>query len=111
MKISEAIKGMQFNQKDVDHFLMIFGGHIYFQTMYAAVQFDLFTILDTEGPLTLEQIAEKLDIEIQPARILLLGLVSIKLLDKKKDLYKNSLTATAFFLANNVPDKMEKPHS
>ncbi len=93
-KLSEVIKGLQISQKDVDHFLMIFGGHIFFQTLYAGVKFDLFTILEKEGPLTLQQIAKKIGIEEQPARILLLGLVSVKILKKKGDLYSNSPVAS-----------------
>ena len=90
MKITEILKGLQINQKDVDHFSMIFGGHIYFQTLYVGVKFDLFTLLDENGSLSLEEIASKLGIEIKPARILLLGLTSIKLLQKKGERYSNA---------------------
>ena len=33
MKVTEILKGLQISQKDVDHFSMIFRGHIYFQTL------------------------------------------------------------------------------
>lgn len=82
------------SQKELDNFLMIFGGHILFQTLYAAVEFDLFTKLSEHKRLSLSEICELLDIHKQPARILLLGLVSTGLLKKSEEgFYSNSPTA------------------
>lgn len=93
MNWQNVFKNLDFTQREVDRFLMIFGGHIFFQTLYAGVQFDLFTILDNKKRLTLEGIVKELGIERQPARILLLGLTSIDLLKKNGDYYSNSRTA------------------
>src|SRR5688572_16737277 len=68
----------------------ILGGHIYFQTLAAAVQFDLFGVLKEHGPLTRAAIAQRLGIQDQPARILLLGCTTLELLQKSGDKYSNS---------------------
>lgn len=74
----------------LDQFYLVFGGHIFFETLYAGVDFDLFSKLEEEPGLTVEEIASRLGIESQPARILLLGLTSVKFLRKKGDRYFNS---------------------
>jgi ubiquinone/menaquinone biosynthesis C-methylase UbiE len=67
------------------------GGHIYFQTLSAAVQLDLFTILGQKGPLTRAQVATALGIAEKPARILLLGCAALGLVRKnRKGEYSNS---------------------
>jgi hypothetical protein len=58
---------------------LVMGGHIYFQTLSAAVQLDLFTLLARKGPLRREEIASILGIDEKPARILLLGCSSLGL--------------------------------
>jgi len=68
----------------------ILGGHIYFQTLSAAVQFDLFGLLKKHGELTLAEIAERLGIELKPARILLLGCTTLGLLNKSGHNYSNT---------------------
>lgn len=84
----------EITQQEVDNFLKIFGGHILFQTLRAAVEFDLFTKLSVHKQLTLVQITELLNIQKQPARILLLGLVSSGILKKNPDnTYANSRAA------------------
>ena len=64
---------------------LVMGGHIYFQTLSAAVQFDLFTLLARKGRLSRSQIASDLGLEEKPARIVLLGCTSLGLLKKHRD--------------------------
>ena len=73
-----------------DHFYLLLGGHIFFQTLSAAVQFDLFGLLKKHGPITRAEIAEQLGIEEQPARILLLGCTALGLVSKSKEHYSNT---------------------
>jgi ubiquinone/menaquinone biosynthesis C-methylase UbiE len=81
-------------QKERDNFLMVFGGHILFQTLYSAVEFDLFTKLWESKQLRLSEICEQLKVEKQPARILLLGLVNTGLLNRSVDgIYSNTSIA------------------
>ncbi len=83
-------------------FYHICAGHIYFQTLRAAVELGIFDLLQTEGPLTADQISGRTGIEEKPARILLLGCVSLGLIKKKGALYRISkLSAT--LLASSSP--------
>lgn len=72
-------------QADTNDFIKVFGGHILFQTLYAAVEFDLFTKLSKHKRLSLSQISKELGIKNQPARILLLGLTSSGLVKRGED--------------------------
>lgn len=80
-------------QESWERMYLVLGGHIYFQTLSAAVQLDLFTILSKQGSLTRGQIAAQLGIEEKPARILLLGCTALGLLRKTGDEYANSPVA------------------
>lgn len=92
----------EISQNEIDNFLMVFGGHILFQTLYAAVEFNLFDKLSEHKELTLEQISKLLGIQEQPARILLLGLVSTGILKKNEaGFYANSLVADAMLTSRS----------
>ena len=84
---------------------LVFGGHIFFQTLRTAVQLDLFSLLEEHGPLTRAQIAQHLGIEEQPARIVLLGCTSVGFLQKKGDTYSNSTLARRL-LVKSSPEKI-----
>lgn len=71
----------------------LFYAHYRFQYLSAAVRFGLFELLAREPGLTRAQIAERLGIANQPARILLLGCTSAGLLTKEGDRYTNSPVA------------------
>lgn len=93
------------DQEQLDHLFMILGGHIYFQTLSAAVRFDLFGLLRREGELTRAEIAEQLGIEVQPARILLLGCTALKLICKTGSNYSNTDIANRY-LVRDEPGSM-----
>jgi cyclopropane fatty-acyl-phospholipid synthase-like methyltransferase len=75
---------------DWEHFWLVLGGHIFFQTLSAAVRLDLFTLLSKHGGLTRGEISTRLGIEDKPARILLLGCTTLKLLRKDGPTYANA---------------------
>lgn len=87
-----VIEGI-FLRRQVERFFLVFGGHIFFQTLEAASRFDLFTLLKNNNGLTRKQICEKLGIEDQPCRIMLLGLVSSGMIKKRGSVYKNTRMA------------------
>lgn len=90
------------SQKSINKFLMVFGGHILFETLYSAVKFDLFTKLSKHKRLNLAEIVNLLDIQEQPARILLLGLVSSELLVRDDEgFYANTPTAEMALTAHS----------
>src|SRR5690348_9868432 len=47
-------------QSQMERFHLVIGGHIYFQTLSAAVELDLFSLLSEHGSLSREQIARLL---------------------------------------------------
>lgn len=93
----------EIEQKDIDNFLKIFGGHILFQTLYAAVEFDLFTKLSEHKKLDISRITKLLNIEKQPARILLLGLVSSGILQKDAESFYSNTPAAEILLTTHSP--------
>ncbi|MGW6580469.1 methyltransferase [Streptomyces globisporus] len=68
----------------------LFYGHYRFQYLSAACQFGLFELLGREPGITRKEVAERLGIQEQPARILLLGCTSAGLLRKEEDRYFNT---------------------
>jgi hypothetical protein len=80
-------------KREFERLHLAIGGHIFFQTLAAAVRFDLFGLLTKHGSLTRAQIAQELGIAEQPARILLLGCTSLGLLRKSGESYRNSVLA------------------
>ncbi len=82
-------------KKHIDKFYLIAGGHIFFQTLSAAVELDLFTLLDEHPGLTCGEIASRLKVEEKPVRILLLGCASLGLVRKRSDGYFNGKMTTA----------------
>ncbi len=99
----EDMQNVKFEQgelpdTDWDKLYHIMGGAIFFQTLSAAVQFDLFGLLKKHGNLTSAEIAGHLEIEEQPARILLLGCTTLELLHRSGATYSNSEMAERFLL-------------
>lgn len=90
-----------FQSKEMKHLYLVFGGHIFFQTLRTAVQLDLFTFLKKEGPLTRQEIAKRLGLHQQPLRIVVLGLTAVGLLEKDGDRYSNSNIAQQFLVEDS----------
>jgi predicted O-methyltransferase YrrM len=88
-------------RKQAERFYMYLGGHIFFETLYAARKFDLFTLLAKQGPLSRKQIAERLGIDEQPARIMLLGLTVGGLIKLRRGKYRNSMIAGQLLSRNS----------
>jgi predicted O-methyltransferase YrrM len=88
-------------RRDYERFYLVFGGHILFQTLHSAVEFDLFTRLDRAGSLTADQIARQLGLAAQPTRILLLGLTSTGFLRKSGVRYRNAPVARELLSADS----------
>lgn len=86
---------------DYERLMLITGGHIFFQTLAAAVEFSLFDLLDKKPQQNVKELAQELNLDLKPLRILLLGLSSLKLLKKDNDRYSNSDLAKLFFTSNS----------
>ncbi|MBV8512922.1 MAG: hypothetical protein JO289_22395 [Xanthobacteraceae bacterium] len=85
---------------DIEDVHKIMDGFYEFQILSAAVRFDLFSLL--QRPLTRDQIRAELGIAEQPARILLLGCVSLGLIHKRGEYYQSS-DAAAMTLSRDSP--------
>ncbi|MCG6966163.1 MAG: acetylserotonin O-methyltransferase [Chromatiaceae bacterium] len=80
-------------KKQIEKLYLIMGGAIFFETLSAAVEFDLFSLLSEKPGLTATQIADHLQIDHKPTRILLLGCTALGLLKKSKQSYRNTRLA------------------
>lgn len=100
-------------RRQVERLYLVFGGHIFFQTLRSAVKLDLFSLLEKHGRLTRSQIAQHLGIEEQPARILLLGLTTVGFLKKRGNTYRNSHVARRLLVKGkpgNITSYVELEH-
>ncbi|MFI6277214.1 methyltransferase [Streptomyces sp. NPDC050988] len=75
---------------EADYLRIIIHGTTAFELLRTGLEFDLFERLEAAEGMDIEQVAETIDVEPQPARILLLGLASLRLLEKEGDKYVNS---------------------
>ncbi|MBA3833217.1 MAG: methyltransferase domain-containing protein [Chthoniobacterales bacterium] len=92
---------------------LILGGHIFFQTLSAAVELDLFSILQRHKQMTREQIAKTLNCAEQPIRILLLGCTTLGLLRKRGQSYSNTMLSRTLLVrssARNIVDVVRWQH-
>src|SRR5438874_5168691 len=78
-------------RRPYERMYLILGGHIFFQTLSAAVELDLFSLLAKHKSMTREEIAQTLKCADQPTRILLLGCTALGLLSKRGASYSNTL--------------------
>jgi ubiquinone/menaquinone biosynthesis C-methylase UbiE len=85
---------------DIEGVHRIMDGFYAFQILSAAVKFDLFSLL--RQPLTRDEIMTELRIAEHPARVLLLGCVSLGLIHKRGERYQCS-DAAAMTLSRDSP--------
>jgi hypothetical protein len=77
-----------------ERFYLVFGGHIFFQTLRTAIQLGIFDLLAEHPGLTRSEIAKRVGAAEQPVRIVLLGCTAVGFLVKKGDRYSNSKFAS-----------------
>lgn len=88
-------------RRQVERLYLVFGGHIFFQTLRTAVRLGLFTLLAKEGALTRQEMASRLGIAEQPMRIIVLGLTVVGLLRKRGSRYANTYLARMLFVEDS----------
>lgn len=84
-------------RSSIKKFYRVAAGHILFQSLAAAVELDLFTLLDREGPQTLQDLARRLKLQDQPCRVLLQGLLASGVLKKWGSRYANTMMSRIAF--------------
>jgi len=88
-------------KRSFERIYMVMGGHIFFQTLSAAITMDLFSLLNDHQSMTRQQIAQSLHCDEQPIRILLLGCVTLGLLKKKGLFYSNTFLSKQLFIRSS----------
>jgi precorrin-6B methylase 2 len=88
-------------RRPLERMYLILGGHIFFQTLSAAVELDIFSLLDREKRMTRAQLAHALGCAEQPVRILLLGCTTLKLLRKRGSAYSNTMLGRQLFVRSS----------
>jgi ubiquinone/menaquinone biosynthesis C-methylase UbiE len=86
---TRIVEGLLLRRR-IERLYLVMGGHIFFQTLCAAIQFDLFTMLARHGRMNRSDIARELGCAEKPIRILLLGCVTLGLIRKRGPFYSNS---------------------
>lgn len=71
------------DELDLDSFFLISAGHTAFQLLWAGVELGLYDFLSKELQSSFDDIANHLNLEPQPTRILLTGLTALKVIKKK----------------------------
>jgi precorrin-6B methylase 2 len=100
-------------RRPYERMYLILGGHIFFETLSAAVELDLFSLLEKHGRMTREQITTAAGCEEQPIRILLLGCTTLGLLRKTGPAYSNTFLSRRLFVRNapkNIIDVVRWQH-
>lgn len=87
-----------FLRRQFEQMYLVFGGHVYFQTLRTAIQLGIFDLIEESGPLDRKEIAQKLNLQEQPVRIILLGLTSLGFLKKRGSRYSNKYIARLLYL-------------
>lgn len=80
--------------------LLYVHGAAAFQLLHAGCTLKVFEALHRQPRLTLQDIARKTRLSFEPARTLVFGLISLKLLQKQKDRYRNNIVIEKLFLKN-----------
>lgn len=96
---------MMREELDFDEVVLIACGHTASQLLWAGVQLGVFDALSATPGLTRDQIAGKIGLQSQPARILMTGLAALKLVRKEGDRFSNT-TSTEKLLTRSSPDNM-----
>lgn len=93
------------DELDFDGLVLIACGHTAFQLLWAGVQLGVFETLSAEPNLTRNEIADRIGLKSQPARILMTGLAALKLVTKEGDRFSNSAIAQGL-LTRDSKDNM-----
>lgn len=80
---------MRKDELDFDDLVLIGCGHTAFQLLWAGVQLGVFDVLSKEPGLTRDEIAQRIGIQSQPARILMTGLAALRLVRKAGERFSN----------------------
>jgi hypothetical protein len=84
-------------RRSVDRVYSVISGHIFFQTLRSAIELGVFDLLKRRPGLTADELRAELGLQEQPLRILMLGLVYLRLVKKRGPRYYNTLASQMCF--------------
>lgn len=92
--------------REIREFNLVMGGHAFFEALATACELDLFTQLSRRPNRTLRQLAADVAISESAARVLLLALAAIGLVDRnpRRGTYRNSRTAEELLTEGSARD-------
>lgn len=90
-----------------DDLALIAGGHTAFQLLWSGVKLNVFNLLSKNPGLSREMIAKEIGIDLQPVRILLVGLTALRLIEKNGDEYKNSAIVDKLLVIDSPENMVE----
>lgn len=76
--------------READYLRLLAFGTTAFELVHSAIEFGLFDLIEAADGMDVETVAKSIGVEPQPARVLLLGLASLQLLDRRDGKYVNS---------------------
>jgi len=90
------------NELDFSKLVLIAGGHSAFQLLWAGVELKVYDSLSSNPGMTLNEIAEKIELSPYPCRVLLIGLTALGILKREQGKYFNA-PLTEQMLVKNKP--------
>lgn len=78
------------NELDYEGLMLIAMGHSAFQMLWAGVELGVFETLSSSPKITRDEVAARIGLKSQPARVLMTGLAALKLVQKDGDRFSNS---------------------
>ncbi len=78
------------DELDFDQLVLLACGHTAFHLLWAGVQLGVFDVLSKAPNLTRDEIAQRIGLEAQPARILMTGLAALRLVQKEGERFRNA---------------------
>ncbi|TYC00290.1 methyltransferase domain-containing protein [Micromonospora sp. WP24] len=75
---------------EADYLRLLVHGTTAFELLRTALELEVFERLEHAGGMTVRRLSETLGVEEQPARVVLLGLCALRLIDKRGDMYVNA---------------------
>lgn len=92
------------NYSNIDYLLQLSCGYWKSHVLFTAVEFDIFTLINN-GRLTAQEISQSIHTNKRATEMLLNALVSLELLTKQENYYKNS-SLSNLYLIKGKPDYM-----
>ncbi len=86
---------------------LVMFGHLHFQSLWAGIELKVFEILEQHGDQTLHELAERVGLAHQPAKMVVANLAALGLVEKRGEAYANGPLAKRFLLPTSAASIVE----